>query len=145
MAMTQATAQTQPILRHIRSLLMAAPYDQLADAELLTKFLANRDEMAFTALYRRYGRLVWSICGRILRSEQDREDAFQATFFLLARKADTIRRSSSVGSWLYGVAYRTAMKAKKNAARRQEREAGPSDPVRRRPEFHVPRPPCWNV
>src|SRR5258707_4699241 len=112
-----ATTQAGPILRHIRSLLMAAPYDQLGDADLLTKFLANRDEMAFTALYRRYGRLVWSICGRILRSEQDREDAFQATFFLLARKADTIRRSSFVGRWLYGVAYRTAMTAEKNAAK----------------------------
>jgi hypothetical protein len=62
-----ATTQAGPILRHIRSLLMAAPYDQLADADLLGRFLANRDEMAFTALYRRYGRLVWSICGRILR------------------------------------------------------------------------------
>lgn len=80
MATTQATVQTQPILRHIRSMLMAGQDDQPADAELLQRFLASRDEMAFTALYRRYGRLVWSVCGRILRSEQDREDAFQATF-----------------------------------------------------------------
>jgi RNA polymerase sigma factor (sigma-70 family) len=114
-----AAPQAEPILRHIRAMLMAGPSDPSTDAELLERFIRDGDESAYTALYRRYSRLVWSVLRRILESEQDREDAFQATFFLLARKANTIRRASSIGSWLYGVAYRIAMKAKKNAAKRE--------------------------
>jgi RNA polymerase sigma factor (sigma-70 family) len=117
-----ATPQAEPILRHIRTLLSAD--DRVTDADLLERFIRDRDEAAFTALYRRYARLVWSVCRRVLHSQQDMEDAFQATFFLFARKANTIRRSGSVGSWLYGVAWRTAMKAKKNAVKREARERG---------------------
>lgn len=123
-----ATPQVEPILRHIRTLLTAD--DRITDADLLGRFIRDRDEVAFTALYRRYARLVWSVCRRVLRSEQDIEDAFQATFFLFARKADTIRRSGSVGSWLYGVAWRTAMKAKKNALKRKVQEPNSKNQIR---------------
>jgi hypothetical protein len=68
--------QAEPILRHIRAMLIAGPSDPGTDAELLERFIGDGDESAFTALYRRYSRLVWSILRRVLESEQDREDAF---------------------------------------------------------------------
>jgi hypothetical protein len=76
-----AAPQAEPILRHIRAMLISGPSDPGTDAELLERFIRDADESAFTALYRRYCRLVWSVLRRILESEQDMEDAFQATFF----------------------------------------------------------------
>ena len=97
----------------------------VSDQDLLCRFLAHRDEAAFAALVQRYSGTVWSVCRRILPQQQDAEDAFQAVFFLLARKADTIHKKEAVGSWLYGVAYRVAMKARRTAGRRQRREKKP--------------------
>lgn len=116
------TMRAGTLLHQIQKWSSTAAVNPLSDAELLERFSRHRDEAAFTVLLQRYGRLVWSVCRRVLRSEQDIEDAFQATFCLLGHKSDTIRKSASVGSWLYGVAYRTAMKAKKNAVKRRERE-----------------------
>src|SRR5688572_28691219 len=83
-----------------------------SDAHLLGAFLRNRDERAFEALVRRHGPLVLGVCRRLLRNKEDAADAFQAVFLLLARKAASIRAVAALGSWLYQVAYRTALEAR---------------------------------
>jgi RNA polymerase sigma factor (sigma-70 family) len=93
-----------------------------ADAELLRRYTATRDEDAFKGLLRRHAGLVWGVCRRLLPREQDAEDAFQATFLVLAEKAGSIRRAQSVGSWLHGVAHRTAVRARQQERRRREQE-----------------------
>lgn len=94
----------------------------LSDAQLLDCFLADRDEDAFAALMRRHGPMVFGVCRRLLPSWQDAEDAFQATFLVLARKATTIQPRRQVGNWLYGVAYRTALEAQTILAKRRAKE-----------------------
>ena len=81
-----------------------------------------RDEAAFEALVRRHGPMVLGVCQRVLHHGHDAEDAFQATFVVLLRKADTIRPREKVGRWLYGVAYRTATKARVMSAKRRRKE-----------------------
>jgi RNA polymerase sigma factor (sigma-70 family) len=92
----------------------------LTDGQLLENFVVRRDEAAFAALVRRHGPMVLAVCRRVLRHAQDAEDAFQATFLVLARKARSIRQRELVGNWLYGTAYRAALEAR--AARRRLRE-----------------------
>lgn len=110
------------VLRHIHSLAGAATARRLTDLHLLRRFADERDEDAFAELMRRHGPLVLSVCHRILGHKQDAEDAFQATFLVLARKAGSIRKGESVGSFLYGVAYRIAMKERGKLAQRRQRE-----------------------
>lgn len=88
----------------------AAPVEQ----QLLERFVRWRDEHAFTALVRRHGPMVLGVCRRLLRREQDVEDVFQATFLVLARRAASIRKAASLGSWLHGVALRTAHKLRRD-------------------------------
>jgi RNA polymerase sigma factor (sigma-70 family) len=96
----------------------------LSDAQLLEQFVERRDETAFEALLHRHGPLVFGVCRKLLYDVHDAEDAFQATFLVLARKAGAIGRRSLLGNWLYGVAYRVAVRARKSAARRDRQQVG---------------------
>src|SRR5262249_34111246 len=92
------------------------------DRQLLQRFASGHDETAFTALVGRHGPMVLGVCRRVLHSIHDAEDAFQATFLVLARKAGSVRQPDALGNWLYGVAYRTALEARTRAAKRRARE-----------------------
>jgi RNA polymerase sigma factor (sigma-70 family) len=94
----------------------------LSDAELLSRFVASKDADAFTTLMQRHGRMVWSVCRHVLRHDHDAEDAFQAAFLVLARKAGSIRKGTSVASWLHGTAYHIASRARRDAATRRAHE-----------------------
>lgn len=117
-----ATAVMTSVIRHIRRLVRPRDGGDLTDGQLLDRFLGQREEAAFEALVRRHGPMVLGVCRRVLHHTQDAEDAFQATFLVLIRKAACITPRELVGHWLYGVAYRTAMKARTMSARRQARE-----------------------
>jgi RNA polymerase sigma factor (sigma-70 family) len=96
--------------------------ERASDGQLLERFIFHRDETAFTDLVHRYGTLVLGVCQRVLCDTHQAEDAFQATFLVLVRKARILDRSGPLGNWLYAVAYRTATKARMTAARRRARE-----------------------
>jgi RNA polymerase sigma factor (sigma-70 family) len=89
---------------------------------LLTCFIEQREEKAFEALVRRHGPMVLGVCSRILRNAYHAEDAFQATFLVLVRKATSVRPRDAVGNWLYGVAYRTALDCRRRIARQRVKE-----------------------
>jgi RNA polymerase sigma factor (sigma-70 family) len=118
-----ATAQLDTLVRHIKGLAAGHTGQHRTDRQLLDDFSARRDESAFAGLVARHGALVLRVCRRVLRHEQDAEDAFQAAFLVLARNAESVRQREAVASWLYGVAYRTAMDVKRKAAQRRIHEA----------------------
>ena len=125
-----ADRQLTVVLHHVRRA-AGTRAGEGADRELLSAFLARNDEAAFAALVRRHGPMVLSVCRRVLRHLQDAEDAFQATFLLLARRGASIRKQESLVSWLHGVASRMAHNAKRSATRRRMYEGGarPAPPV----------------
>src|SRR5262245_28968650 len=114
--------QQEVVLPHLCRLVGPSPGRDLSDGDLLESFLARCDGEAFAALVRRHGPTVLGVCRRVLRHTQDAEDAFQATFLVLARNARSIARRGALGSWLYGVAYRMALKARDDASRRRRHE-----------------------
>lgn len=118
-------------LRHLSRALLAADLADLSDAELVGRFAERRDEAAFAALVRRHGALVFGVCRRVLRHDQDAEDAFQATFLVLAREAASLRQTGVIGNWLYGVAFNVARRAQVARHRRavKEQEAASRRPT----------------
>jgi RNA polymerase sigma factor (sigma-70 family) len=114
--------QQAAVLPHLCRLIGPSSGRDLSDGDLLDRFLARCDAEAFAALVRRHGPTVLGVCRRVLRNPQDAEDAFQATFLVLTRKARSIARRGALGSWLYGVAYRVALKARDDALRRRRHE-----------------------
>src|SRR5262249_13812203 len=117
-----ASAQPDTVLRHIRQLVAAEQTGRQTDAQLLEQFILHRDQAAFEALVRRPGPLVLGVGRRVFDNSHAAEDALQATFLVLARKARSIAKPESVGSWLYQVAYRVAVRARARAASRQQHE-----------------------
>ena len=121
-----ADVRTGRVLASWQTLLEAGTVAGLTDGIMLERFAARRDvaaEAAFTALVARHGPMVRRVCRRLLDDPHDADDAFQATFFLLARKAGAIRHPQRLSGWLYGTAHRVASKLKVDAARRRRHEA----------------------
>jgi RNA polymerase sigma factor (sigma-70 family) len=118
------------VIQHLRTALLRDGAD-LMDGQLLECFVNRREPTALEALVRRHGPMVWGVCRRLLDNHHDAEDAFQATFLVLVRKAASIRCGAKVGNWLYGVAHQTALKARAMRSKRKARE---------RPMADVPEP-----
>jgi RNA polymerase sigma factor (sigma-70 family) len=114
-----AGAQGNPVLRFVRGIAASHGPAGDPDRQLLERFVNGADEGAFQALVRRHGPLVLNVCTRVLKNQHDAEDAFQATFLVLVRKAGSVRAPELLGPWLYGVAYRTALRAKAEAMKRR--------------------------
>jgi RNA polymerase sigma factor (sigma-70 family) len=127
-----SAGQLAAVLNHVHGLIAAWHSDGLTDGQLLEAYLARQDASAFAALVRRHGSVVLSICRNVLHNEHDAEDAFQAAFLILARKAEAIRRLASIGGWLCKVAYNVALKARASrrpVVAREPPEASLSDPL----------------
>ena len=103
--------------RDIRRLFESGTVTGMSDAQLLERFASRRDEAAFEALLRRHGPMVLGVCRRVLGNPHDAEDAFQATFLVLARKAGSLRAGDSLGPWFHGVAHRVAVRARAGLVR----------------------------
>jgi len=128
------------ITAHLRGILGAGSCCGLSDVELLENFVARQDESSFAVLVRRHGGMVWGVCRRLLTHHQDAEDAFQATFLVLACKAAAIGRRNQLPNWLFGVARRAALNLRTRRARRAQREHLCADP----PEIPLHFEPSWN-
>ena len=124
-----ANRPVNPLLRFTRRLAAERACSELTDSQLLERFVTSQDEAVFEALVRRHGQVVWWICHRILHNPHDADDAFQATFLVLVRKAASIRPAALVGNWLYGVAYHVAVKARAMSAKRMSREKNLPTPL----------------
>jgi RNA polymerase sigma factor (sigma-70 family) len=134
-----ATAGLNRALEHLRLELLPDPAE--TDGQLLARFVAGCDEAAFAALVRRYEPLVFGVCRRVLRNHHDSEDAFQATFLVLARKAGSVARRETLGCWLSRVAYHVALEVRAVNVRRQAIERAVADLPQ--PEVPPSEPQDW--
>lgn len=132
------TSQSQTVLEQLRTAVLPHALAQRTDGTLLSCFLDQHEEVAFAALVKRHGPMVWGVCRRLL-NHADAEDAFQATFLVLFQKAATIKPREMVGNWLHGVAYQTALYARRTAARRRAREKQ----VREMPDLPTVHEDLW--
>src|SRR5262245_5946652 len=133
-----ATGQTHLLIQHLRRAVARPDEAGSSDGQLLSRYLATRDEAAFEAIVRRHGPMVLGVCRRLLRDRHEVHDAFQATFLVLVRKAASVAPPEMLPNWLHGVARQTAVRARSSAARRRlrerlvaqvpEPEARPADP-----------------
>jgi RNA polymerase sigma factor (sigma-70 family) len=117
-----ATSPMSEVMQHFRRITLLRDGADLSDGQLLEDYINRRDPGALAALVRRHAPMVWGVCRRVLPDYHDAEDAFQATFLVLVRKAASIASRELLANWLYGVAHRTALKARSIAARRKRRE-----------------------
>jgi RNA polymerase sigma factor (sigma-70 family) len=120
--------QLEPVLHFLHAAARRTEHAALTDGQLLARFASGGDQTAFAALVERHGRLVLGVCRRVLGDRHAAEDAFQATFLVLARKAGSLAGRDPLGPWLHGVARRTAAKARAQATRRRAREARAGPP-----------------
>ena len=116
------STQMNMVIQHLRSALLLREGADPTDGQLLEFFVSRRESAALDVLVRRHGPMVWGVCRRILRNPHDAEDAFQATFLVLVRKAASVTPREMVGNWLYGVARQTALKARATTAKQRIRE-----------------------
>src|SRR5262249_18769963 len=117
-----ATGQLNGVIQHLRRAMLLRDGAGPNDGQLLADYISRRDEAALEALVQRHGPMVWGVCRRVLSNYHDAEDAFQATFLVLVRKAAAIASTELLANWLYGVAHQTALKARATVARRKVRE-----------------------
>jgi RNA polymerase sigma factor (sigma-70 family) len=135
------TSPTNSLIEHLRQAVLLPECAAFGDAVLLGRFIERHDEAAFAVVVNRHGPMVWGLCRRLLH-QHDAEDAFQATFLVLARKAASIRSKEMVGNWLYGVAYQTALQARRTTARRRAKEVQ----VTKMPDIEAVAPdPCADI
>src|SRR6266536_590041 len=122
-----SSVQLGAVVRQLHRL-AGAPTPEVSDGQLLEHFSSSGEEAAFEALVRRHGPMVLGVCRRILRDGHAAEDAFQATFLVLLRRARSLDRRDSVAGWLYTVAYRVSLRARADSARRQRKEMAAPEP-----------------
>ncbi|WP_422924552.1 sigma-70 family RNA polymerase sigma factor [Singulisphaera sp. PoT] len=138
------TGSTREVSGHLQELLDRGASGNLTDAQLLARFNARRDEAAFAVLVDRHGGMVLRVCRSVLRDEHDAQDAFQATFLVLARRSHAVAGAVSVGPWLFGVCQRIAVRARADALRRRAREQEHAETTRRdEAQEYPPEPEAW--
>jgi RNA polymerase sigma factor (sigma-70 family) len=135
-----ATGQLTGVIRNLRRAMLVPEGARMTDGQLLRDYLRRRDEAALTTLVQRHAPMVWGVCCRVLADSHDAEDAFQATFLVLVRRAASIAAPESLANWLYGVAHQTATKARATVARRKVRERQVAD----MPEPAAAEQDLWN-
>src|SRR5437588_9839769 len=121
------TTRKGSLLEYFHRLFAPAAFQSVGDHNLLAAFAADRDQDAFAALVARHGPMVLNVCRRVLGNAHAAEDAYQATFMVLARKAGSVGPDKSLAAWLYGIAYRVALNARRAAKRRPACQSLPPD------------------